>query len=156
MWLWAFVNATEETVEAHACISDDDGRTWSKPCPTEICCQRSALLSLGDSRLIVAGNVRIPPEGIRLWGSLDVGRTWDARAPAQMWDVRKHKMIGEALPAAEPSARDESDGKLWASLPGSTFGTPALVRADERAILLTYYAVADGFEEVRACRFELV
>ena len=63
MWLWAFVNATEVTVQAHACVSDDDGRTWSKPCPTEICCQRSTLLSLGDGRVIVAGNVRVPPGG---------------------------------------------------------------------------------------------
>ena len=42
MWLWAFVNATEVTVETHSCVSDDGGRTWSQPRPTEICCQRSA------------------------------------------------------------------------------------------------------------------
>jgi len=27
------------------------------------------------------------------------------------------------------------------------------VPADDRAILLTYYVMADGFSEVRACRF---
>lgn len=158
MWLWAFVNATEVTVQTHACMSDDGGRTWSQPSPTEICCQRSALLSLGDSRVIVAGNIRIPPEGIRLWGSHDSGKTWeDPHSPVQMWDARKHKMIGEAIPAAKPSgAIDESDGRLWESLPGFTFGAPSLVHADERAILLTYFVVVNGFEEVRACRFELV
>ena len=157
MWLWAFVNATEVTVQAHACVSDDDGRTWSKPCPTEICCQRSTLLSLGDGRVIVAGNVRVPPEGIRLWGSCDSGKTWEApHSPVQMWDARKHKMIGELLAEKSAGAQDESDGKLWASLPEFTFGAPSLVLADKHAALLTYFVVLDRFEQVRACRFELV
>jgi Neuraminidase (sialidase) len=157
MWLWAFVNATEVTVQAHACVSEDEGRTWTKPWPTEICCQRSTLLSLGDRGVIVAANVRIPPEGIRLWSSRDSGKTWeDPEAPVQMWDARKHRMIGEPLAVRRAGVRDESDGKLWASLPGFTFGAPSLVLADERTMLLTYFAVTDGTEEVRACRFELV
>lgn len=156
MWLWAFVNATEVTVQAHACVSEDEGRTWTKPWPTEICCQRSTLLSLGERGVIVAANVRIPPEGIRLWGSRDSGKTWaDPEAPLQMWDARKHRMIGEPLTVKREGTRDESDGKLWASLPGFTFGAPSLVLADERTMLLTYFAVTDGTEEVRACRFEL-
>jgi hypothetical protein len=153
LWLWAFVNATEETVQAHACVSNDGGYTWSKPSPTELCCQRSALLSLGDGRVIVASNVRLPPEGIRLWCSPDAGGTWDVRAPVQMWDVRRNKMIGEIMSAAEPSGKYQADGSLWESLPGFTFGSPDLVPADDRAILLTYYVMADGFSEVRACRF---
>lgn len=153
LWLWAFVNATEETVQAHACVSNDDARTWSKPSPTELCCQNSALWSLGDGRVIVAGNVRISPEGIRLWCSSDAGRTWDSRVTVQMWDARKHKMIGEVMSVAGPSGKDSSDGRLWESLPGFTFGSPDLVPADDRALLLTYYVMADGFAEVRACRF---
>jgi hypothetical protein len=65
-------------------------------------------------------------------------------------------MIGELLAEKPAGARDESDGKLWASLPGFTFGAPSLVLAEERIMLLTYFAVAEGIEEVRACRFELV
>lgn len=156
MWLWAFVNATEVTVQTHSSVSGDGGRTWTRPSPTEICCQRSTLLSLGDSRVIVAGNVRVPPEGIRLWLSPDLGKTWDDEAPIQMWDARSHKVMGDALTAKPFAARDESDGKLWESLPGFTFGAPSLVLVNEHEILLTYYVVADGFEEVRACRFELV
>ena len=157
MWLWAFVNATEVTVEAHSCVSDDGGRTWSQPRPTEICCQRSALLSMGEGRVIVAGNIRIPPEGIRLWHSPDSGKTWDADSAVQMWDARTHAMIGQTISAVKPSgATDESDGKLWASLPGFPFGAPSLLLADQGIALLTYYAVVDGFEEVRACRFQVV
>src|SRR4030095_8234958 len=109
-------------------LLDDEGRTWSQPSPTEICGQRSALLSLGDRRVIAAGNIRIPPEGIRLWGSHDSGKTTEGtHTPVQMAHARKHKMRGEATPAEKPSAaRDESDGKLWESLPGFTFGAPSL------------------------------
>ena len=74
----------------------------------------------------------------------------------QMWDARKHKMIGELLAEKSAGAQDESDGKLWESLPEFTFGAPSLVLADKHAVLLTYFVVLDGFEQVRACRFELV
>ena len=153
LWLWAFVNATEETVQAHTCVSNDNGHTWSKPSPTELCCQNSALLSLADGRVVVAGNVRMPPEGIRLWCSSDAGKSWDTQVTLQMWDARKHEMIGEVMSAAGPSGKDPSDGKLWESLPGFTFGSPDLVPADDGAALLTYYVLEDGFVDVRACRF---
>lgn len=62
-------------------------------------------------------------------------------------------MLGTPIEERAQAARDPSDGKLWESLPGFTFGSPDLVPAEEGVILLTYYVMNDGFAEVRACRF---
>ena len=70
-----------------------------------------------------------------------------------MWDAKKHKMIGEVMRAAGIAGKDPVDGRLWESLPGFIFGCPDLVEADGGGSLLTYYVTADGFDEVRACRF---
>ncbi|WP_374622124.1 sialidase family protein [Devosia sp.] len=153
MWLWAFVNATEETVAAHVCVSHDNGGSWSAPAPAPITCQAAALLGFADGRAIVAGNVRTPPEGIRLWASDEGGANWNDSAALQMWDARSHRMLGVPMAARAEAARDPSDGSLWASLPGFTFGSPDLVAAEGSVSVLTYYVVQDGFSEVRACRF---
>ena len=62
------------------------------------------ILAPGDGSIIAVGNVRHPPEGIRLWRSPDGGKTWDPRAVVQMWDARSFRMLGQAI-AAEPSGR---------------------------------------------------
>jgi len=153
LWLWAFTQATEETVHAHVCLSADEGRTWSEPQPTTRVCQNSALLNLGGGRVILAGNVRVPPEGIRLWLSQDNARTWDSSPPVRLWDAPTQRVLGEPMPPGGEGDRDPSSGKLWESLPGFTFGAPDLVPANASASLLTYYALNEGTAEVRACRF---
>jgi hypothetical protein len=154
MWLWVFLNAGEETIQAHECVSDDDGRSWSQPRPTTILCQCAALLGLADGRVLAAANVRHPPEGIRLWRSPDGGRTWESAGGVQMWDAREFRMLGEPLAGAR-GGKAADEGRLWEALPGFTFGTPDLVPSDPGSYLLTYYAVTDGFAQVRACRFRL-
>ena len=156
LWLWAWVHATEATVQAHVCVSSDEGRSWSNPRATELRVQNSALMPLSEDRVIVAGNVRVPPEGIRLWASADGGRTWNAREMFQLWDARQHRITGTAMDPSASSDRDPTTGKLWESLPGFTFGTPDLVRTGDGTLVLTYYVMADGFAEVRACRFRIL
>jgi hypothetical protein len=122
------------------------------PRPTPILCQCSALLGLADGSVLAAANVRQPPAGIRLWRSPDGGRTWDAGGGVQLWDARQHRVVGEPV-FAGAAGKSADDGRLWEALPGFTFGTPDLVPADPGSFLLTYYAVQDGFPQVRACRF---
>lgn len=153
MWLWAFVNATEETAEAHSSVSIDEGRNWSAPEPTAIRCQAAAVAATPAGELVLAANVRVPPEGIRLWRSAARGTDWSG-TPLQMWDARRNAMLGVPLEVALP-ARDPSDGQLWQALPGFSFGSPDLVPADADSWVLSYYAVNDSFAEVRICRFGL-
>jgi len=155
MLLWTFVNATEQTIAAHACLSEDEGATWSAPCATAITSQILVPLSLEQNRLIAAGNGRVAPEGIRLWHSRDGGATWAADQPLQMWDAHQEKMLGLALDSPTPQVQAGYGARIWAELPRFTFGTPDLVALGEGVILLTYYVVIAGRVQVRACRFRL-
>ncbi|MEI8309211.1 MAG: sialidase family protein [Verrucomicrobiota bacterium] len=153
MLLWTFVNASEQTISAHACISADEGRTWSAPRPTGVVSQIMTPHSLGDRRLIAAGNIRIPPEGIRLSCSENSGDTWETEYPVQMWDAREEKMLGVTL--GSPGLPSADGKKIWSELPGFSFGTPDLIAGSGETLLLTYYTVIKGRVGVRACRFEV-
>ncbi len=153
LWLWTFAQATEETLPAHLCESADGGETWSAPRPTPLACQNSAILRAADGRLLVAGNVRVPPAGIRLWALTAADGGWTAGPATRMWDERAGRVLGVPLSADDPTAGDPSQGRLWDSLPRFTFGAPDLVSAGDSTSLLTYYAESAGFAQVRACRF---
>jgi hypothetical protein len=149
MLLWTYLNQTEETISAHRCESSDDGCTWSAPQPTNVVCQIMTPLGLNDGSLIAAGNVRTPPEGIRLFCSADAGASWIG-TPIQLWDARQRKVTGEplAIGAASPAGQ-----KIWSELPAFTFGCPELAALADGDVLLAYYAELGGVTHVRACRF---
>ena len=152
LWLWTFAQATEETLSAHLCESADGGRTWSAPQPASLVCQNSAILLGSGGRLLVAGNMRVAPAGIRLWNLAPAGGTWTAGPALRMWDEEAQRVLGEPL-SADPTAADPSRGRLWNSLPRFTFGAPDLVPAGDPAVLLTFYAESSGHAQVRGCRF---
>jgi hypothetical protein len=151
MLTWTYRNASEETIHVHRCTSSDGGRTWSRPEPTNVVCQIMTPLSLGDGSLIAAGNVRTPPEGIRLFRSIDAGATWIG-TPVQLWDARQLKVT--AVPLAI-NAAPVSGEKIWSALPSMTFGSPELTMLAGGEILLTYYAIEKGVTHVRACRIAI-
>jgi sialidase-1 len=58
-------------------VSDDDGRTWSKPEQTPMWGFPAHVLELQDGRLLCAYGYRRKPYGVRATLSLDGGKTWD-------------------------------------------------------------------------------
>lgn len=151
MLAWTYKNPSEETIQVHRCESRD-GRTWSAPQPTNVVCQIMTPLQMAGSLLIAAGNLRTPPEGIRLFHSRDGGKTWDTSAPVQLWDPHRLRVTGEVLPIEAPAP---DRGGLWEALPSYTFGTPDLAKLSEDEALMTYYAIVEGITHVRACRFRI-
>ena len=149
MLAWTYLNPSEETIAVHRCVSSDGGCTWSPPEPTDIVCQVISPLSVGDGTLLAAGNVRIPPEGIRLVRSVDAGATW-VDTPIQLWDARQLKVTGEPLAIGVASGGGDV---IWDALPSFTFGSPELTRLADGDVLLTYYAIVNEVTHVRACRF---
>ena len=152
--LWTFMQASQETVEVHRSCSADAGRTWTAPASIGFVGQVTNPLALPAGDVLAVSNYRLPPEGIRLWHSPDGGATWNVEHPLQMWDARTGCMSGRPVGrgAGEPGNPDED---VWASLSSFSFGTPDLVRLDDGALLMTYYAAVDGIIHVRACRFTL-
>jgi len=58
-------------------VSDDDGRTWTKPAKTPLWGFPAHLLELRDGRVLCAYGYRQKPYGVRATLSRDGGRTWD-------------------------------------------------------------------------------
>ena len=154
MLAWTWETQTEKAMCIHQMISHDHGRTWSPPAPTGIAAQVTAVGALDDDLLIGAGNVREPPEGIRLWLGDVAGREWRTDEPVAMWDQSTQRMLGAPL-ASAAEEHDSGPQALWDALPGYTFGTPDLVALGESRFLLTYYATIRGITHVRACVFRV-
>ena len=68
----------ESVVSKHlyASRSEDGGRTWTAPAPTEMLGYPGHLLNLADGRLLCVYGFRQPPYGIRASLSEDGGPTW--------------------------------------------------------------------------------
>jgi hypothetical protein len=152
MLLWTYRQATEETLAVHRSTSIDGGRTWSAPRSTLVEGQIMTPLQLGRGGMIAASTVRTGRHGIRLWFSRDQGRSWEPDSCRQMWDPYDEKLLGTVIAPDRSTSRGPGE-KIWAALPGFTFGYPDLVRLGEDTFLLTYYATVRGITCVRACRF---
>jgi len=139
---WTHDRRTEETLEVHRSCSTDQGRTWSSPAPVGFRGQISAPLAIGDSMVLAASNFRWDPPGIRLWLSLDRGRSFGQTPPVEMWDAAQERMVCP-----------RNDG-IWDALEHFSFGTPGLTRLTDTRYLLTYYATVDGHTHIRSCRFD--
>lgn len=150
---WTYFNAPEETIQAHVTTSHDDGHTWTQPNPTGIRRQNEALLAHSGNHIYIAGNVRNPPHGIRLWHSSDAGATGNTDTPLQICDMTTNTISGFPPSTSSETHHTNLNGDLWDSLPSFTFGAPDLTTTSSNNILLTYYAVAQNKEEVRACNF---
>lgn len=57
--------------------SEDGGKTWSKPRPTNLNGYPPHLLKVSDGRLLASFSVRHQPLGVRFCFSNDEGKTWD-------------------------------------------------------------------------------
>jgi len=150
--LWTFLQENEQTIEVHQSYSSDKGRTWTKPKSIGFVGQITAPLSLPGGQLIAASNYRHPPDGIRLWVSLDQGEHWNLDEPIQMWDLAAGRMVGKVI---DPGQTLTGKDGIWDTLPSFTFGTPDLLALPDGSLLLTYYATLNEIIHVRACRFQI-
>jgi hypothetical protein len=136
MLLWTYRQATEETLAVHRSSSADCGRTWSAPASTLAEGQIMSPLPLDSGNLIAASTVRTGRHGIRLRFSLDRGQSWEHDSCRHMWDPYDEQLFGEVIAPDRSTSRGPGE-KIWAALPGFTFGYPDLVRRGEDTFLLT-------------------
>jgi len=92
-------------------VSDDEGRTWTKPQATPLWGFPAHLLELRDGRVLCAYGYRQKPYGVRATLSHDGGRTWDA--------------------AREIVVRDDGGN--------SDLGYPFSVQLPDGTVLMAYY-----------------
>ncbi|MCX6909083.1 MAG: exo-alpha-sialidase [Verrucomicrobia bacterium] len=110
-------------------VSDDGGKTWSRPVKTPMWGYPAQLLALRDGRLLCSYGYRRAPMGIRACLSRNGGRTWDI---AREFVLR-------------------ADGKRN----GSDLGYPLTTELEDGMLLTIYYfTCGDGITHIAATRWK--
>lgn len=156
-WVWKRdrdnlqVFRIKETLPVHRSVSDDNGRTWSPPQPTEISGQVTCPLAIDSNTVIAASNDRDSNPGIRLWLSHDRGVTFDIADVVQMWDATQQRILGKPILVRQAGESSDQNHEMTSF----SFGLPDLNDLGDGSYLLTYYATVENRRHIRACRFEL-
>jgi len=124
---WTHSLAADKDIAVHRAISEDGGRTWTKPEATNIKGQVTYPAQLRDGRMLAAYNLRYADQpGVMATLSEDGGRTWDLSNQVAVWDAGGQARVGVAAGNRElqqhvtisfgfPSARLLDDGEVLAS-----------------------------------------
>ncbi len=108
----------------HEVHSDDGGKSWSRPVATGIPDYPAHLLRLGDGRIAAVTGCRRPPYGIRIYLSVDEGKSWDLRHPIVVRDDLPNKDLGY------PTAALRRDGSLYVAYYAQDFDGITKIHAD--------------------------
>jgi hypothetical protein len=112
--LWSHQYGGSEDLTVHWITSNDEGRTWSPPRPTNLRGQVSCPVSFPDGRVAVIYNFRHEPQGIHVAVSQDLEHfdianeivVFDAKAEASLGHsdqenfLAEHQLIGFGKPNA--------------------------------------------------------
>jgi len=114
----------------HYAISRDRGETWTTPRATGIRGQTMCPLALDRDRILLAYNRRYGKQGIVL-ATVCLGTEWTVESETLVYDAQALLGTGE-------------DGAGVETFDAFRFGFPALLRLQDGAILLTYWAQPPG------------
>jgi Neuraminidase (sialidase) len=148
---WIHDVVDDATLAARAGFSHDGGKTWSQPFDTGIVGGPINPITLRDGRVLAVYNRRTGPAGIRASVSEDGGETW-GDDEFVIYDEAVRAVVGE--PAADRE-RAADDPKLWSSMWGWTFGTPAPVELPDGTAAITFFATGfDGLTTIQCVRLQ--
>ena len=94
-YLWTHVAGKNEWLNNHWTISEDDGRTWSQPAPTNINGQVCYPIPLQDGSVAVIYNQRTYPHGIRVAMARDDFSNFDIENEVEVFSARDDMVKGE-------------------------------------------------------------
>lgn len=120
--LWTHLHGTKSDLPVHWVVSDDEGRTWSQPQPTNLPGQVCCPIALPDGRVAAVYNHRQEPQGIRLALSSDLSHfdrenelvLFDAGAEARLGAAQSDSFLAEHLLIGfgKPQGIVDHDGTL--------------------------------------------
>ncbi|MGE3316140.1 MAG: sialidase family protein [Planctomycetaceae bacterium] len=137
---WTHQYGTHTDTLNHWSVSSDEGRTWSKPRPTNLPGQVCSPIALADGRVAAIYNHRIEPQGIRVALSDDL-ENFDRANEVVVFDAGAEALLG--VP--------ESDA-FFAHHQKIGFGKPAGHRAEDGTIVTYFWCTSRGVTHTRWVR----
>jgi len=132
--LWTHIYDTDQDEVVHWVCSDDGGRTWSLPLPTNLRGQVCCPIPLADGRMAAIYNDRHEPQGVRVAISNDLSNfdlerqvtVFDAGVEATFGTTQHENFLAEHMLIAfgKPQGQQLSDGDIlvcfWCTVVGVT------------------------------------
>jgi len=138
--LWTHVYGTSEDLNNHWTVSDDGGRTWSKPCETNLRGQVCTPIPLADGRIAAVYNFRHDPQGIRVAITEDMSN-FDLGNEVVIFDAGTEARLGE--PETE---------NFMAEHMLIAFGKPMGELLPDGDILTSFWCTSEGISHTRWVR----
>lgn len=142
---WTHSLATDKDLSVHWATSEDGGRTWTKPQPTNIQGQVTCPVDLEGGRMAAVYNLRYADRpGVMATLSEDGGRTWDLDNQVAIWDA-----YGEARVGVAAGGRELQQHVTIA------FGKPDAQLLADGDILATFWCTQACVTHIRWCRLRV-
>lgn len=141
--LWTHLYGTSDDIHNHWVLSEDDGRTWSAPRPTNLRGQVCTPIPLADGRVAAIYNDRHDPQGVRVALSEDL-TNFDIEHQATVFDA-----------GAEATLGTPQHDNFLAEHMLIAFGKPAGRRLDDDTLLIWFWCTVGGVTHTRWARLEV-
>ena len=141
--LWTHRYGTSEDLTNHWIISEDQGRTWSKPRPTNVRGQVCTPIVLADGRVAAIYNFRHEPQGIHVALSEDL----------EHFDVAHEVVIFDA--GREATLGDPENDNFLAEHMKIAFGKPGGIILPDGDLMTYFWCTVDGITDTRWVRLRL-
>ena len=141
--LWSHLYGTSEDLPNHWVVSEDQGRTWSQPRPTNLRGQVCTPVPLPDGRVAAIYNFRHDPEGVHVALTQDLSN----------YDLEHEVVIFDA--GAEATMGDPDSDNFLAKHMLIAFGKPGGVRLANGDILTYFWCTAGGVTHTRWVRLSV-
>ncbi len=137
--LWTRDLKSDIDLPIHRTISNDGGRTWSKPESTGVNGHTMSVVDLGNQHLLMVYSLRnVEQPGIMAVLSENEGKSWKLTDQVMIWDAHEQTNVGVAN-------RD----RCLADMATYAFGKPQAIKTTEGSILVSFWCTQACVTHIR-------
>ena len=147
---WTHDRAEKRDLRVHFLRSSltDGEQAASTPVETSIPGQIAAPLMLADGRILAFVVNRERPGTMRLWQSLDGGKTWPESSSLLVHEHNEQALVTQ-------SGSDIDFAEYWEDMGKWSFGHPSIRLASDQEVLVTWYAGTPDCMNVHAALIDV-